>query len=183
MSHEAFYVLFQGEQKGPYTLRHLDHLLNTGLIPMETLYWTDGMDQWLPLTSLVQLRVKPRNWKKRLIVAAILIVLGALAAFFGPTVVDGWRENSQNKYTAEGAYWSARWAVRANGVPEGAVAHFDGFKDARVTLTEPQTANVTLQGEIIGGSKGGHPATWNVKLTFNPRTSAWSASDVQVVPQ
>jgi hypothetical protein len=182
-SHEAFYVNVQGEQKGPYTLRHLDHLLNSGLIPEETLYWTDGMEQWLPVTDLVQLRHKPRNWKKLFITAAILVVLVAFLAFFGPTIADGWRERTQREYSAEGAYWSARGAVRISGLPSGSVALFSSFKDATVTLTEPQSASVRLRGEIIGGAGGNRPAIWNVKLTFNPLRSEWSASDVQVVPE
>jgi hypothetical protein len=180
-SHEAFYVHFQGEQKGPYTLRHLDHLLNSGLIPLETLYWTDGMEHWLPLTDLVQYRHKKRNWKKLLILAAVLVVIGAFLAFFGPTVVDGWRETTQRAYTAEGAYWSARGAVRIKGVPAGSVAQFSSFKDASVTLTGPAGADVILRGEVIGGGKGS-ARTWNVKLTFNPLRSEWSAGEVQVVP-
>jgi hypothetical protein len=182
-SHEAFYVHVQGEQKGPYTLRHLDHLLNSGLIPLETLYWTDGMEQWHPVTDLVQLRHKPRNWKKFFILGAVFIVLAAFLAFFGPTIADGWREKTQREYTAAGAYWSARGAVRNSGVPSGSVALFASFKDATVTLAEPTSATVRLKGEIIGGATGNKPGTWIVKLTFNPLRSEWSASDVQIVPE
>src|SRR5215207_4576947 len=31
-SREAFYVHVQGEQLGPYTIRHLDHLIHSGLL-------------------------------------------------------------------------------------------------------------------------------------------------------
>jgi hypothetical protein len=181
-SHEAFYVHVQGEQKGPYTLRHLDHLLNSGLIPMETLYWTDGMEQWLPITDLVQFRHKPRNWKRLIILGAILVVLAAFLSFFGTTIADGWRETTQRAYTAEGAYWSARGAVRIKGVPEGAVAQFLPFKDANVTLAEPTSASVLIHGEIIQGGNA-KPAAWSVKLSFNPLRSEWSASEVKVLPQ
>jgi hypothetical protein len=181
-SQEAFYVHVQGEQKGPYTLRHLDHLLNSGLIPVETLYWTEGMEGWLPVTDLVQFRHKPRNWKKLIIFGAILVVLGAFLAFFGPTIADGWRESTQRKYTAEGAYWSARGAVRISGVPSGSVVQFSPFKDAQVTLAEPTSANVILRGEVLG-DKGASPASWIVKMTFNPLRSEWSASEVQLASQ
>jgi hypothetical protein len=182
-SHEAFYVHVQGEQKGPYTLRHLDHLLNSGLIPVETLYWTDGMEGWLPVTDLVQLRHNPRNWKKLIILGAVLVVVAAFLAFFGPTIADGWRESTQREFTPDGAYWSARSAVRVNGVPPGAVAQFSPLKDASITLTPPASADVRLKGEIIGGAGGNKPATWNVKLAFNPLRSEWSATDVQLAPE
>lgn len=181
-SHEAFYVHFQGEQKGPYTLRHLDHLLNSGLIPVETLYWTDGMEQWLPVTDLVQFRHKPRNWKRLIILGAILLVILAFLAFFGPTIADGWRETTQRSYTTEGAYWSARGAVRNSGLPDGAVAQFLPFKDAQVTLAEPASAAVLVRGEIIEG-RNVRPATWSVKLSFHQLRSEWSASEVKVLPE
>lgn len=181
-SHEAFYVHVQGEQKGPYTLRHLDHLLNSGLIPVETLYWAEGMEQWLPVTELIPLRHKPRNWKRLFILGAVLLVIGAFLAFFGSTIADGWRETTQREYTALGAYWSARGAVRESGLPPGAVAQFSGFKDAKVTLAEPKDATVLVRGGIIeaGGVK---PATWSVKLSFNPLRSEWSASEVKILPE
>ena len=134
-SHEAFFVHVQGEQKGPYTIRHLDHLLNSGLIPLETLYWTDGMEQWLPLTELVPYRHKKRNWKKLIILGVVLLVLAAFLAFFGPTIADGWRESTQRSYTADGAYWAARGAVRSSGVPSGGVVQFLPMEDARIALT------------------------------------------------
>jgi len=181
-SHEAFYVHVQGEQKGPYTLRHLDHLLNSGLIPVETLYWTEGMEQWLPVTELIPFRHKPRNWKRLIILGAILLVFGAFLAFFGPTIADGWRETTQREYTPLGAYWSARGAVRNGGLPDGVAVQFSPFKDAKVTLVEPSNATVIVHGDIIqdGGAK---PATWSVNLSFNALRSEWSSSDVKVLPK
>lgn len=181
-SHEAFYVHVQGEQKGPYTLRHLDHLLNSGLIPVDTLYWAEGMEQWLPVTDLIQFRHKPRNWKRLIMLGAILVVLAAFLAFFGPTIADGWRETTQRDYTATGAYWSARGAVRERGLQSGAVAQFSPYKDAQVTLSGPQSATVLVRGEIINGREV-KPATWSVKLSFNPLRSQWSASEVTLLPE
>ena len=56
LSPEVFYLHIQGEQRGPYTIPQIDHLLNSGLIAEETLYWREGLDQWQPVTSLVRLR-------------------------------------------------------------------------------------------------------------------------------
>jgi len=182
-SHEAFFVHVQGEQKGPYTIRHLDHLLNSGLIPLETLYWTDGMEQWLPLTELVPYRHKKRNWKKLIILGAVLLVLAAFLAFFGPTIADGWRESTQRSYTADGAYWAARGAVRSSGVPSGGVVQFLPMEDARIALPAPSSAEVELRGELIGGGKATRQRPWQVKRTFNPLRAEWSASDVRMVTE
>ena len=53
ISPEIFYLHIHGEQRGPYTIPQIDHLLNSGLIAEETLYWREGLDQWQPVTSLV----------------------------------------------------------------------------------------------------------------------------------
>jgi len=180
---EAFYVHVQGEQKGPYTLRHLDHLLNSGLIPAETLYWAEGMEQWLPVTQLVPLRHKPRNWKKLIVLGAVLVVLAAFLAFFGPTIADGWRERTQRQYNESGAYWSARGAVRSDGVPTGSVVQFDSIDSTQVLLDQKNGANVRLGGILIGGAKDSTRMTWSAKMAFNPLRSEWSATEVQVVPE
>ena len=48
-SPEVFYLHIHGEQLGPYTVPQIDHLLNTGLIAEETLYWCEGLEQWAPV--------------------------------------------------------------------------------------------------------------------------------------
>ena len=60
ISPEIFYLHLEGEQRGPYTAPQIDHLLNSGLIAEETLYWREGLEQWQPVTSLVKLR-RPGN--------------------------------------------------------------------------------------------------------------------------
>jgi hypothetical protein len=181
-SHEAFYVHVDGEQKGPYTVRHLDHLLNSGLIPAETLYWTEGLAQWLPITDLIPLRKKPRIWKKLGWAASVLAVIGALAWFFGPTLADGWRENTQREYTATGAYWSARGAVRSSGIPSGKVVQFAPESAAQVTLVPPASADVLVRGNVIGAG-GASKTSWRVRLSFNSLRCEWLPGDVKMVSE
>src|SRR5208282_3875605 len=100
ISPEIFYLHIQGEQRGPYTVPQIDHLLNSGLIAEETLYWREGLDQWQPVTSLVKLRRPRSRWTTPLIIFGILLVLGAVGEFFGSVAVLGWREANQHDYTA-----------------------------------------------------------------------------------
>lgn len=180
-SNEAFYVHVHGEQKGPYTIRHLDHLLNSGLIPLETMYWTDGLDQWIPVTELVPMRPKPRIWLRLGIAAGIVAVVGAFAGFFGPTIMDGWRENTQRDYSTEAAYWSARNAVRAKAVPAGNAVHFAPVTEAMVTLNNTNTANVILKGEVLGPDAKPIPSAWKVDLSFNSLRREWTGSEPKPV--
>src|SRR6478752_1600484 len=112
ISPEIFYLHIHGEQRGPYTIPQIDHLLNSGLIAEETLYWREGLEQWQPVTSLVKLRRRANPWLKRLIILGILAVFLLLGQFFGSTALLGWREASQHDYTAQAAYWRARGVVR-----------------------------------------------------------------------
>src|SRR6218665_1420739 len=116
LSPEVFYLHIQGEQRGPYTIPQIDHLLNSGLIAEETLYWREGLDQWQPVTSLVRLRRKANPWIKPLLTLGVLIVLALILQFFGSVVVIGWRETNQHEYTSNAAYWRARSVVRADGL-------------------------------------------------------------------
>jgi hypothetical protein len=179
-SHEAFYVHVDGEQKGPYTLRHLDHLLNSGLIPEETLYWMEGFEQWHPLTELIPLRKKPPIWKKLAVTAGVLAIIGGLTWFFGPTLADGWRENTQREYTTTGAYWSARGAVRNSASGKG--VQFAPESEAKVILVPPASADVVVRGTLIGAGTPGK-TSWKVRLTFNSLRCEWSASDVTPVSE
>jgi hypothetical protein len=183
-SHEAFYVHVHGEQKGPYTIRHLDHLLNSGLIPVETLYWTEGLEQWLPITELIPLRKKPRIWRKLAWSGGALTIVGILTLLFGSTIADGWRENTQREYTVTGAYWSARGAVRSSGVPSGKLVQFAPESESPVTLVPPDSADVLVHGNLSGGGGGGGTKTsWKVHLSFNSLRCEWSASDVKVISE
>ena len=43
---EAFYVVINGEQNGPYDLKKIEQLLSDNLIDEESLVWKKGMDDW-----------------------------------------------------------------------------------------------------------------------------------------
>jgi hypothetical protein len=173
-SPEVYYLHIHGEQLGPYTIPQIDHLLNTGLIAEETLYWREGLEQWAPVTSLVVKRTRVRPWGKIIAAALIVAGLGFLGAFFGPVIVDGWRETDQHEYTAEAAYWRARDAVRSHFLPKGAVVKFWRFSEQGVKMLQPMDAEVSLKGEVMESSGKMRPKEWRVVMRFDDQKSEWS---------
>src|SRR3954454_5664275 len=95
---EVFYLHLCGEQRGPYTVPQIDHLLNSGLIAEETLYWREGLDQWQPVTTLVSVRRKANPWIKPLLILAAVLAGAFLLHFFGAVTLLGWREANQHEY-------------------------------------------------------------------------------------
>ncbi len=175
-SPEVYYLHLSGAQRGPYTIRHIDHLLNSGLIAQETLYWREGLDQWQPVTQLVMVRAKPNRWKKPLWLLGFLLVLAVPVSIFGPVVADGWREANQHVFTAPAAYWRARDLVRNQAVPAGALVEFADFSEATVELHEPDAASVVLPGTITEHGADSRAAAWKLAMRFDPQTKEWSGS-------
>jgi hypothetical protein len=177
-SPEVYYLHISGAQRGPYTIRHIDHLLNSGLIAQETLYWREGLEQWQPVTQLVAVRVKPNPWRKFAWILGILLVLAVPARIFGPVVIDGWREANQHAFTAHAAYWRARDVVRNQALPDGALVEFGAFPEASVELREPDAALVRVKGRVT--ERGGQPrqAAWSVGMRFDPQGKEWTGAPV-----
>jgi len=181
ISPEIFYLHIHGEQRGPYTAPQIDHLLNSGLIAEETLYWREGLEQWQPVTSLVKLR-RPKNpWVKPLTILGLVLVLGAVGQFFGSVALLGWREANQHEYTEQGAYWRARSVVRSGGLPDGAIVQFHGFSKAHVELQRPLAASVVLEGDVTLNSGETHVTVWSVPMTFDSKNAEWNGGPPQEV--
>lgn len=179
MSEECYSLDIQGERRGPYTLRQLDHLLNSGLIAEESLYWRDGMEQWRPITELIALRRPRRRWKLRF--ALVLLLLGAVlfGRFFGPAILESWRELAQYNYTERAAYWRARDMVRHEAFPPGAIVTFGPFSPSEVALTpEAHTAEVTLHTHPPASVAPPQTRHWQVHLHFDPVARRWSEDGV-----
>jgi hypothetical protein len=180
-SPEVYYLHIHGEQRGPYTAPQVDHLLNSGLIAEETLYWREGLEQWQPVTSLVVRRERPNRWVKPVIGLAIGLVLLLLAQFFGPITVIGWRETNQHDYTQRAAYWRARDAVRNGALSSGELVDFQSLENAAVALQTPDGATVRLRGEVTAVNGTPRPASWEVTLKFHPALREWSRVSVREV--
>lgn len=181
-SPEVYYLHISGAQRGPYTFRHVDHLLNSGLIAAETLYWREGLEQWEPVTNLVAVRKEPTPWKKPIWALAVLLVLAVPAWIFGPVVADGWREANQHTFTEIAAYWRARDVVRNQMLAPGALVEFGEASEARVELRAPDAARVILRGELTERRGETRPAAWTVNLQFDPKAREWIAGPASEVP-
>lgn len=178
-SPEVFYLHIQGEQRGPYTIPQVDHLLNSGLIAEETLFWREGLDQWEPVTSLVPLRKRANPWIKPAIVFAVLLVLAVVAYPFASIIILGWREANQHAYTAEAAYWRARSVVRSDALPKDTVVEFHRFSSPDVELQPPNDAIVRLGGDMTDAGGQTHRAVWTVPMKFDARESEWTGGPAQ----
>lgn len=179
ISPEVFYLHIQGEQRGPYTIPQIDHLLNSGLIAEETLYWREGLEQWQPVTSLVRIRRRQSPWGKRLFLLGILLAVAAVLQFFGSVALIGWKETNQHEYNARGAYWRARSVVRGSALPAGALVQFKGLPMAKVELVPPKAAMVILSGEVTLRSGESRPVTWSVPMNFD--LEEWTGGPVREV--
>lgn len=179
-SSEVFYLHIDGNERGPYTVSQIDHLLNSGLIPDHTLFWREGMAQWTPVTQLVARRAQPkRNWVRTGILGGILFLVLVFLRIFGPTTIMGWREASQSDFTPEAAYWRAREVVRSNALPSGAVVLFHAFKLAEVKLQGDEGGEVVLKGDVTLARGAAQTTTWKVQLAYNQRLKQWTGRQVQ----
>jgi hypothetical protein len=181
ISPEVFYVHVQGEQRGPYTIPQIDHMLNSGLIAMETLYWREGMEQWHPVTELVVVRRLANPWIKPGIALAVLLVGAVLVRMFGPITLEGWRETNQHAYTAPAAYWRARDVVRNGALPKGSVVTFGGFPTAQVALVPPGGALVLVRGEVLESGGQTRSRAWRVPMKFDAKARDWTGGPAQEV--
>ena len=181
ISPEIFYLHIDGEQRGPYTVPQIDHLLNSGLIAEETLYWREGLEQWQPVTSLVKLRRRGRPWGKIVVVAGVILILAFIAEFFGSVAILGWREANQHEYTARAAYWRARGIVRSAALPPGTVVEFRDFADTKVELQAPHEATVQVQGEVTEQPGQERQRTWNVRMEYEPNVREWNGDQPQEI--
>ncbi|MEI9893677.1 MAG: DUF4339 domain-containing protein [Chthoniobacter sp.] len=174
ISPEIFYLHIHGEQRGPYTIPQIDHLLNSGLIAEETLYWREGLEQWQPVTTLVKLRKRANPWLKRIIIFGFVILIGFFVQFFGSVALLGWREASQHEYTAPAAYWRARGIVRSMALAPGAVVEFSDFANSQIKLQPPDGAAVWLGGEITERTGQTRRVTWLIPLQYDPKAREWN---------
>ena len=179
-SPEVFYLNLQGEQRGPYTIKHIDHLLNSGLISRDVLFWREGLEQWLPVTDLVVLRKPKPPLKLPLIVLSGILVLGAVGSLLGPIAIDGWREIYQHEFSVEAAYWRARDTVRTH-LPKGAVVSFEPLVTQDISLAAPDYASVVLRGSLIDAAGLSQSLAWKVSLKFDPAMREWTALEATVI--
>jgi hypothetical protein len=173
MQAEVFFIYHNGEQRGPYTAEQVNHLHRCGFIDEDTLYWREGLEQWAPVSQIVQ----RRNRRKRVVLWSVLLGLAAAAGLFillfGSVTADAWRELTSGEYTAESAWWRARGMVREQS-PKGSALRFDPFASAQVTLHDRNGATVILGGTITPSSGKPEHAAWRVILRYDEDRGVWA---------
>ncbi len=179
MKAEVFYLQTQGEQRGPYTVQQIDHLLNSGIIGPDAIFWREGMEEWLPVTDLVALRKPVRRWIKPAIAGAFLLVVLLLGKVLGPTIRIGWKEANQHEFTETAAYWRARDVIRHQAVPPGALVEFAPAAEAHVTLQPPLGAEVQVKGTLTDLQGATREARWSVGLGYDQRLKQWTGLTVK----
>ncbi len=50
----TYYIQSGGVQQGPYTESQLRTIWDSGSVPFDTIYWTEGMVEWGPIVQLMQ---------------------------------------------------------------------------------------------------------------------------------
>lgn len=50
----ALYIQKEGRQLGPFTEEELEGQVASGAVTRDDLYWTDGMEEWHPLSEIVE---------------------------------------------------------------------------------------------------------------------------------
>ena len=172
---EEYFINVNGEQKGPYTFPQLKRLYETDLIPEGTLYWQDGMEEWLAVADLCGARRLDRlRLLKQLRVAgiALLATVTLVLGYCGPVLKDGWREMNDRDWSAPGAYWRARGFVREDvKKTDGSVA-FEPYDAGGVTLSGTE-ATAILPGTLYGKDGVGTPKKWKVELDYDAGKREW----------
>jgi hypothetical protein len=172
---EEFFIHVQGEQKGPYTYPQLKRLYEKNLIPEETLYWRDGMEQWQAVSDLcgTRRRYRLRRLKQLRVTGVVLVAaLALLTAYCAPVLKDGWREMNDRDPTQEGAYWKARGFVREQVKQQDANVAFEPYKTASVALTG-SGATVILPGTVFGKDGAATKSTWQVTMWYDAHRREW----------
>jgi|GEM_PF-1069010 len=174
---EVFHIYHHGEQRGPYSVRQVNHLYRCGYICEETLYWRDGMEQWQPVTEIVERRMQRKRLRRWAIVAAVCAVLAVLVFLFGPVTRDAWKELTSGEYTADSAWWRARGLVREKLQPDGEHVSFDARNSANVALDGKNQATVVLGGQVTDAKDKTARQSWTVHLQFDSERRLWQSTD------
>ena len=88
-----WYIISDGEKKGPYNEAQLRNLLAIGTIDSDTRIWREGMDRWLPVEQVVELAPLDRlhyvHDSPRWFVASRYALYGVLAVVVLVTLLTG----------------------------------------------------------------------------------------------
>jgi len=183
MSQERYFLYLHGTQRGPYTVGQIGHMVNSGIVHSEAMFWCEGLEQWQPVTQLI---VPKEEVKRRRIhfgagTLGIFVVLALVVWLFMPTLREGWKEQHQVDKDQISAYWRARGVLRESlGWFSG--VHFREFDPAKVTFLEGDRAAVELEAQVSPVIGESHQTRWKVDLQYDKRLRMWMAAETAAPP-
>ncbi len=181
MAEEMYFLYLDGVQRGPYTVSQIGHMVNSGIVHPDALFWCEGLDQWQPVAQLITPKEEIQKRRIRLSFGVILYlgvgVLILLSVY--PSLKQGWREQHQVEKTAQGAYWRARGVLRE---------HLGWFSS--VSFADYQSPDVRFHGEgdalvdlHLERVTAGKPAHWKVRVHYDDRLKMWvPAENAEIQP-
>ncbi len=177
MSQEMYFLYLEGVQRGPYTVHQIGHMVNSGIVRCDAMFWCEGLDQWQPVKQLIT--PKSEIQRKRIRISAGMVILVGLLALGGwaafPALRQGWKEQHQVEMTPSAAYWRARGVLREHLGTLSAGA-FSEFTPACVLFTESEAAVVDLTVEFPLVGRTGESARWRVEVKYERNLKRWTPS-------
>lgn len=89
-SMESYHLHYEGKQRGPYTVAQIRHMFTHRLIPVESMYLREGMEQWHPVEELFA--EPPSQWRKKAGIAGAALLFCALALLVSWEFIQPWLE-------------------------------------------------------------------------------------------
>lgn len=179
MAQEMYFLYLNGVQRGPYTVHQIGHMVNSGIVESEAMFWCEGLDQWQPVTQLITPKAEERRKRWRLggyLGAFVVFLLGALWWLY-PLLHQGWMEQHQVEWTEEAAYWRARGVLREHLGRLNALS-FGEFDAGKVSLRRGEDSEVGLLVGATNSRTGGPISRWCVKVFYDEKLRAWVPSKI-----
>ncbi len=177
MSQERYFLHVDGTQRGPYTVRQVGHMVNSGIVHSGAMFWCEGLEQWQPVTQLIVPKAEVKRRRLNLSAKTLLGIGFCLLLLWicWPTLREGWREQHQVAKDSHAAYWRARGVLRESlGWFSG--ARFYEFDPSKVALLTSDRASVELEAQIepfLGKPKS---TRWRVELRYDSKLQMWVAA-------
>jgi hypothetical protein len=187
MAEEMYFLYLDGIQRGPYTVFQIGHMVNSGIVDAEALFWCEGLEQWQPVAQLItpKQEVRRRRVRLSLTMLGVFVGLGLLGVALWPVFREVWREQHQVEKAPEAAYWRARGVMRER-FGRWTPVKFVAFDPSQVRWEGPSEATVELLVQSGARPRSGSDARqesgqerWRVRVRYDDRLKMWTPSAVE----
>ena len=183
MAEEMYFLYLDGVQRGPYTVFQIGHMVNSGIVHPDALFWCEGLEQWQPVAQLITPKheIKRRRWRLGLGLLSGLLFAAIVAAVFWPGIQEVWREQHQVEKSTEAAYWRARGVIRER-LGRFQPLWFSDYQPSKVRLDGSSEAAVDLDVQTRAGTSfGSQVIQWTVRVRYDERLKMWVPSEIEPV--